>query len=83
MVRKSINAKVVDKRCFDYFQCPGKVPEPKGLYEVDFMSDDEELMTFEVSVFVYNVLEIGQKGLLTYENKNIIRFGDYIREFTL
>ena len=82
-MKKSVNAKVVDKRGYDYFECPGKVPTPKGLYEVDFILDDDTLLTFEVSIFCYNVLAIGQYALLTYENNEIISFGDIIKDFKL
>ena len=82
-MRKSINAKVNDKRCMDYFQCPGKIPNPIGLYEVDFITEDNEILTFELSEFEYNVLEIGDSAVLTYENRNIISFGEIIKDFKM
>lgn len=83
MIKKSVNAKVVDKRSYDYFQCPGKIPEPKGLYEADFMTDDGTILTFEISVFDYQVLEIGQSAILTYQSNSIISFGDIIKDFKM
>lgn len=81
--RITIDAIVIDKRRMDYFPCPGKIPTPVGLYEADFKTIDNEILTFEISEFDYNVLPIGEKASLTYENQKIISFGDIIKDFKM
>ncbi len=81
--RKIVDATVIDKRCMDYFPCPGKIPTPVGLYEVDFKTIENEILTFEISEFDYNVLPLGKKALLTYEDQKIVSFGDIIKDFKM
>jgi len=36
---------------------------------------------FEVSVFIYNVVNIGMEGTLVFQGYQLISFGDWIKEF--
>ena len=47
------------------------------------MIDDGTILTFEISVFDYQVLEIGQSAILTYQSNSIISFGDIIKDFKM
>ncbi|MDF9825506.1 hypothetical protein M2475_001952 [Breznakia sp. PF5-3] len=51
-------------------------------YEVVFLMDDEEKV-FVVNSFFYNVLEVGDKGILEYtKERDIISFADKIKKIT-
>lgn len=78
--RKEIPATLVDKKAQDYFPIPGRVPQPVQIYELHFDTKEGHIM-LEVSSFEYDVVEIGDSGLLVYEGKKLISFGDIIKEF--
>lgn len=64
----------------EYFAVPGKIPTPEDLYELVFMTEKGE-KNFEVSVFIYNVVNIGMEGTLVFQGYQLISFGDWIKEF--
>ena len=68
--RESVFAKLIDKKVSEYFAVPGKIPTPEALYELVFMTEKGE-KNFEVSVFVYNVVDIGMEGPLVFQNQYI------------
>ena len=78
--RESVFAKLIDKKVSKYFAVPGKIPTPEALYELVFMTEKGE-KNFEVSVFIYNVVNIGMEGTLVFQGYQLISFGDWIKEF--
>lgn len=66
----------------EYFAIPGKVPSPEDFYELIFMTE-EGMKTFEVSVFEYNVVDVGMEGTLVFQGYQLLSFGDWIKEFSL
>ena len=78
--RESVFAKLIDKKASEYFAVPGKIPTPEDLYELVFMTEKGE-KNFEVSVFIYNVVNIGMEGTLVFQGYQLISFGDWIKEF--
>ncbi|EFW23809.1 hypothetical protein HMPREF9430_01614 [Solobacterium moorei F0204] len=79
--RESVFAKLIDKKVSEYFAVPGKIPTPEALYELVFMTEKGE-KNFEVSVFVYNVVDIGMEGPLVFQGYQLISFGDWIKEYS-
>lgn len=61
------------------------IPVLKPIYEVIFEAEGEDLL-FTLSQFEYEVLEIKDQGLLTYQRKKycneLISFADKIHEIT-
>ena len=78
--RESVLAKLIDKKVIEYFAVPVKIPTPEDLYELVFMTEKGE-KNFEVSVFIYNVVNIGMEGTLVFQGYQLISFGDWIKEF--
>lgn len=78
--RESVFAKLIDEKVSEYFAVPGKIPTPEDLYELIFMTEKGE-KNFEVSVFIYNVVNIGMEGTLVFQGYQLISFGDWIKEF--
>ena len=78
--RESVFAKLIDKKVSEYVAVPGKIPTPEDLYELVFMTEKGE-KNFEVSVFIYNVVNIGMEGTLVFQGYQLISFGDWIKEF--
>ena len=66
----------------EYFAIPGKVPSPEAFYELIFMTE-EGMKTFEVSVFEYNVVDVGMEGTLVFQGYQLLSFGDWIKEFSV
>ena len=79
--RESVFAKLIDKKVSKYFAVPGKIPTPEALYELVFMTEKGE-KNFEVSVFFYNVVDIGMEGPLVFQGYQLIFFGDWIKEYS-
>ena len=52
------------------------------MYELDFMAGGKPI-SFEVSVFEFQAVEIGMHGLLVYQGYNIISFGSWIKDFKM
>ena len=46
-----------------------------------FMTEKGE-KNFEVSVFFYNVVDIGMEGPLVFQGYQLISFGDWIKEYS-
>ena len=44
---------------------------------------EEGMKTFEVSVFEYNVVDVGMEGTLVFQGYQLLFFGDWIKEFSL
>ena len=44
---------------------------------------EEGMKTFEVSVFEYNVVDVGMEGTLLFQGYQLLSFGDWIKEFSL
>lgn len=78
-----VYAEVINKNAMDYFAIPGRIPSPTDLFEVTFKLEDGSQIIFEVSVYEYNVIEIGDEGILKYQGSKIISFGDKIKEFMM
>lgn len=74
-----IDATLIDKRKGDYFSLPGSIPSPQSLCELEFKTG-ERLLTFEVSEFEYNVVDIGMSGELVYQGYELISFGSWIKK---
>lgn len=79
MERKSVLATLVDKQQLSYHPIPGKVPAPTEFYELEFQVE-EQVLIFEVSVFEYTVMELGDTGALIYAGNRLISFADKIKE---
>ena len=77
--RESLRAKLIDKKENEYFRIPGKIPTPEQIFELIFMTE-EGTKTFEVSMFEYNVVEIGMEGLLVFQGYQLISFGKWIKD---
>lgn len=45
------------------------MPSPEAFYELIFMTE-EGMKTFEVSVFEYNVVDVGMEGTLVFRDIN-------------
>ena len=80
--KESISAKLIKKKEGEYFAIPGKVPSPEAFYELIFMTE-EGMKTFEVSVFEYNVVNVGMEGTLVFQGCQLLSFGDWIKEFSV
>ncbi|RGD72784.1 DUF2500 family protein [Faecalicoccus pleomorphus] len=78
--KESLFAELIDKKSSNYFAIPGKIPTPEIIYETIFMTD-KGVKESEVSVFEYNVVDIGMKGILFFQGYELISFGDWIKEF--
>ncbi|MEG0328961.1 MAG: DUF2500 family protein [Longicatena sp.] len=79
----SVLAEIVDKQNFDYFAMPGKIPTPEALFEVYFKTEEGNVLQFAVDFSCFNVLNMGDKGMLKYYGAEIISFSDKLREFHL
>lgn len=66
--KESISAKLIEKKEDEYFAIPGKVPSPEAFYELIFMTE-EGMKTFEVSVFEYNVVDVGMEVIIYVAGK--------------
>ena len=80
--KESISAKLIEKKEGEYFAIPGKVPSPEAFYELIFMTE-VGMKTFEVSVFEYNVVDVGMEGTLVFQGYQLFSFGDWIKEFSV
>lgn len=77
----SVEATLVNKETFSYNAVEG-LENPMDMFQLDFMAEEKPL-SFEVSVFEFNVVEIGMKGLLTYQGEDLISFGNWIKDFKM
>ena len=75
-----LNATLIEKKCSDYYPMPGNIFEPQIIYELVFLKADRLTLTLEVSVFEYNVVEVGYKGELIYQGYELISFGNWIKK---
>lgn len=80
--KESISAKLIEKKEGEYFAIPGKVPSPEAFFELIFMTE-VGMKTFEVSVFEYNVVDVGMEGTLVFQGYQLLSFGDWIKEFSV
>lgn len=78
-----VTATIINKKTSDYYPIPGKIPTPTDLNEVTFQFENGTQKSFEVSIFEYNVLEIGDCGELIYRGNEIVSFADKIKDFSL
>ena len=78
--RIEIHATLSEKKDGDYFPIPGRVPQPTQIYELHFDTETGPVI-LEVSAFEYDVVEVGDHGVLVYEGNKLISFGDKIKEF--
>ena len=62
------NAKLIEKKCSDYYPMPGNVFEPQKVYELVFLKEE------------YNVVEVGWEGKLIYQGYELISFGKWIQQ---
>lgn len=76
-----VEATLVNKRVSSYNAVEG-LENPMDMYELDFMADGKPL-SFEVSVFEFQAVEIGMQGLLVYQGYNIVSFGSWIKDFKM
>ena len=74
----TVNARLIQKKNYKYFQNPGYIPSPEDMFEVVFQTEDTDTDTLEVSLFEYNVLKEGMTGELVYQGYELLRLGDYI-----
>ena len=74
----TVNARLIQKKNYKYFQNPGYIPSPEDMFEVIFRTEHTNTVTLEVSLFEYNVLEEGMSGILVYQGYELLQFGDYI-----
>lgn len=80
-----VQAIVKEKRELPYQDIAGTkgIPVIKPIYEVVFEAEGMDIL-FSLSVFEYDVLEVGDQGLLTYHQKKhcneLISFADKIKE---
>lgn len=74
----TVNARLIQKKNYKYFQNPGYIPSPEDMFEVIFRTEHTNTVTLEVSLFEYNVLEEGMSGILVYQEYELLQFGDYI-----
>ena len=58
------------------------MPSPEAFYELIFMTE-EGMKTFEVSVFEYNVVNVGMEGTLVFQGCQLLSFGDWIKGFSV
>lgn len=75
-------ATLVKKESNEYFPIPGRIPYPEMLYELVFETNNG-IKRFQVSRFEYDVVEEGYEGELVTEGTEIIRFGNWIKEFKM
>lgn len=74
----TVNARLIQKKNYKYFQNPGYIPSPEDMFEVIFRTEHTNTVTLEVSLFEYNVLEEGMSGILVYQGYELLQFGDCI-----
>ena len=74
------NAKLIEKKCSDYYPMPGNIFEPQKVYELVFLKEDKLSVSLEVSAFEYNVVEVGWEGKLIYQGYELISFGNWIQQ---
>ena len=82
MITTHLQKRSFEKKEDEYFAIPGKVPSPKAFYELIFMTEGG-MKTFEVSVFEYNVVDVGMEGTLVFQGYQLLSFGDWIKEFSV
>ena len=75
--RNSINATLVKKVESIHYPMPGNMPFHETMYELLFATENGQL-NFEVSIFEYNVVQLGNEGILVFEKDKIISFGDWL-----
>lgn len=74
----TVNARLIQKKNYKYFQNPGYIPSPEDMFEVIFQTEHTNTVALEVSLFEYNVLEEGMSGILVYQGYELLQFRDYI-----
>lgn len=85
--RIEVAAVVKEKRELPYQDIASTrgIPTIKPIYEVVFEAEGEKIL-FSLDPFSYDVLEVGDTGLLVYHKKKycneLIRFGDKLKEVT-
>lgn len=77
----SVEATLANKETFSYNAVEG-LEDALDQFQLDFIAEGKPL-SFEVSVFEFNVVEIGMKGLLTYQGNDLISFGKWIKDFKM
>lgn len=78
----SVEATLVNKRVTVYNAVEG-LENPMNMYELDFETADGQALSFEVSIFEYQNVERGMKGMLIYKGYDIISFGKWIKDFKM
>lgn len=76
-----VEATLVNKQTANYNAVEG-LEDPMEMYELDFEANGK-IISFEVSIFEYQVVEVGMKGLLVYKGVDLISFGNWIKDFKM
>lgn len=81
-MKQSIEAVVAAKRGVYDLETPEIDPHGDPLFEVAFETADG-VKTFWINSEEYYGLEVGMKGLLSYDGSQILSFGSWIHPFSI